>query len=145
MKGKSLCREQMKDDLMKVFREISAGYTCRYQTEAYEKTVQHPAPRYYIDARRAHCVISPMRRGDYTQLHKLSPLKQEMYVSLFETVQRLYQQSTYWGKSLYHVLQFAVLEPAPRFYINADMMRLIWKERTKRKRKEAVKDEADSD
>ena len=143
MKENSLCREQMKDDLMKVFREISAGYTCRYQTEAYEQTVKHPAPRYYIDARRAHRVISPMRRGDYTELHKLSALKQQMYLDLFDTVQKLYQRSAYWGKSLYYVLQFAILEPAPRFYIGADMMRLIWKERTKRKRKEDVKDEKD--
>ncbi len=137
-KEQTLCREQMKDDLMKVFREISGNYSCRYQTEAYEQTVQHPAPRFYIDARRAHCVISPMRRGDYSQLDKLSsPLKRQMYLDLFDTVQRLYQKSTYWGKSLYYVLQFAILEPAPRFYIGADMMRLIWKERTRRTRKEA--------
>lgn len=137
-KERTLCREQMKDDLMKVFREISGNYTCRCQTEAYQQTVQHPAPRYYIDARRAHQVISPMRRGDYSQLRKLSALKQEMYLSLFDTVQQLYQKSAYWNKSLYYVLQFAVLEPAPRFYISADMMRLIWKERTRRMRKEAV-------
>lgn len=143
MKDRSLCREQMKDDLMKVFREIADQHICRHQTEAYEMVVHHSAPRYYIDARRAHRVISPMRRGDHTELQKLSPLKQQMYLDLFDTVQRLYQKSAYWGKSLYYVLQFAILEPAPRFYIGADMMRLIWKERTRRKRKE-VRDEADN-
>lgn len=143
MKEQTLCREQMKDDLMKVFREIASQHVCRCQKEAYNQTVHHTAPRFYIDARRAHCVISSMRRGDYTQLDKLSPLKRQMYQDLFDTVQRLYQKSAYWGKSLYYVLQFAILEPAPRFYIGADMMRMIWNERTRRRKKE-VKDEADN-
>lgn len=136
-------RETMKEDLMKVFREISVKYTCRTQMEAYEETVSHPAPRFYIDARRAHCVISPMMRGDYTRLEKLSPLRQEMYRALYDTVMRLYQKSTYWKKSLYYVLQFAILEPAPRFYISADRMRLIWKEKTRRRKKEVKNEEAE--
>ena len=138
MKDQAYSKERMKDDLMKVYREISGSHTCRYQNDAYEQTVLHPAPRFYVDPRRAHQVISPMCRGDFSKLRMLSPLRQEMYQALFETVQRLYQSSAYWKKSLHYVLQFAVLEPAPRFYISADRMRLIWKERTRRKKKEVT-------
>ena len=124
------CRQQMADDLMAVYREIYAdcpmGTT---QTEVYDRVVRHPAPRYYIDPRRAMAVISPMMRGDTSVLKSLSPLKQEMYESLAETVLRLKQRSRFWQKSLYYTLKEAVLEPAPRFYVGAKRMEQIWKER----------------
>ena len=61
MKEQSLCRQQMSRDLMKVYREVyqdvPLGTT---QTEVYEMVVAHPAPRFYIDPRKAHERISPM-------------------------------------------------------------------------------------
>lgn len=124
--------DQMKDDLMKVFREVSGSYECRNNWEAWERVVEHPAPRFYIDPRRAHARISPMLHGDRSQIECLPPLKREMYEALFETTMRLWQKSAYWGKSLHYVLQFAVLEPAPRFYIKPVRMGQIWREKTKR-------------
>ena len=122
----------MKNDLMKVYREVCSGYDCRNNLEAWENVVRHPAPRFYIDARRAHCRISPMLHGDKRQLEHLSPLKREMYEDLFATVLRLWQKKPFWGTSLNHVLKFAILEPAPRFYISAARMGQIWREKTKR-------------
>lgn len=135
MNESTVCREAMKDDLMKVFREVSGSYCCRNNWEAWKRVVEHPAPRFYVDARRAHHVISPMLHGDRSKLEELSPLKREMYEALFDTVMRLWQKNAYWGKSLNYVLQFAVMEPAPRFYINAYRMGQIWRERTRRKGK----------
>lgn len=131
MRERTICREQMQNDLMKVYREVVAdcpiGTT---QTEVYNMVVQHPAPRFYIDARRAHLVISPMMRGDYSRLQQLKPLKQQMYRDLYDTVLSLSQKKGFWRKTLYFILKEAVLEPAPRFYIEATRMGQIWQEKT---------------
>lgn len=140
MREQTLCRQQMSQDLMKVYREVvqevPLGIT---QTEIYEMVVAHPAPRFYIDPRMAHIRLSPMMRGDYTELEKLKPLRQKMYKDLFEVVMRLSQKSRYWRKSLYYILKDAVLEPAPRFYISQDTMRQIWKKKSIEERKARMK------
>jgi hypothetical protein len=125
MKEQSLCRQQMSRDLMKVYREVyqdvPLGTT---QTEVYEMVVAHPAPRFYIDPRKAHERISPMMRGDMSHLEKFNPLKRQMYMDLFEVVMNLSHKKHY--RSLYALLKDAVLENAPRFYIGAKRMSQIW-------------------
>ena len=130
MKCKTNHKEEMKNDLMRVYREVVGQYSCRNQTEAYELTVRHQAPRYYVDARWALQVISPMTRGDRSRLEKMSPLQRQMYDDLFETVLRLKQVEKYWDSSLYELVRHAIQEPAPRFYIDTDRMGQIWREKT---------------
>ena len=140
MRERTFCRQQMMNDLMQVYREVVAdcplGTT---QTEVYEQVVRHPAPRFYVDPRRAHMVISPMMRGDYSVLNKLNDLKRQMYHDLFDTVMRLSQKKGFWRKSLYFILREAVLEPAPRFYINTRRMGQIWQEKTIENRQQKYK------
>lgn len=125
---------------MKVYREVVAdcpmGTT---QTEVYNMVVQHTAPRFYIDARRAHLVISPMMRGDMSAIDRLSPLKRQMYLDLFDTVMRLTQKKGFWGKSTYFILKEAILEPAPRFYVSWKRMEQIWREKTIETRQQKYK------
>ena len=109
------------------------------QTEVYEQVVRHPAPRFYIDPRRAHAVISPMMRGDYSVLEKLNPLKRQMYHDLYDVVMRLSQKKGFWRKKLYFILREAVLEPAPRFYIYAPRMGQIWREKSVETRQQKYK------
>ena len=130
MKCKTNHKEEMKNDLMRVYREVVGQYSCRNQTEAYELTVKHQAPRYYVDARWALQVISPMTRGDRSRLEKMSPIQRQMYEDLFETVLRLKQVEKYWDSSLYELVRHAIQEPAPRFYIDTDRMGQIWREKT---------------
>ena len=110
---------------MKVYREVyqdvPIGTT---QTEVYEMVVQHPAPRFYIDPRRAHARIAKLMRGDKTDWEKLTPLKKMMYNDLFMVCQDLSHKRPY--RSLYALLKDAVLEDAPRFYISAKRMSQIW-------------------
>lgn len=127
--------DKMKEDLMKVYREVSGKYGCRTNSEAWEEVVRHPAPRFYVSSRRAHQRLSAMRRGDMSSLEKLSPLKREMYEDLFEVVRRLWQKKPYWGRSLNYVVQFAIQEPAKRFYIGPARMGQIWREYRRRIRK----------
>ena len=121
----------MMQDLMQVYREVvqnaPQGIT---QTEVYKIVVHHQAPRFYIDPRWAHTVISPMMRGDRSVLEKLNPLKRQMYLDLYDAVMRVSQKKGFWGKKLYRLLREAVLEPAPRFYISTTRMGQIWKEKT---------------
>lgn len=140
MRERTFCRKQMMNDLMQVYREVVIncpdGTT---QTEVYEQVVRHPAPRFYIDPRRAHAVISPMMRGDYSVLEKLNPLKRQMYHDLYDVVMRLSQKKGFWRKKLYFILREAVLEPAPRFYIYAPRMGQIWREKTIESRQQKYK------
>ena len=130
--------EELKEDLMKVYREVASKYECKDNQEAFRMCVEHPAPRFYVDPRRAHQRLSPMFYGDRSKIDCLPPLKREMYEELFAVVMKLKQKSAYWNKSLNYVLRFAVLEPAPRFYITPIRMRQIWAEKTKRKKKEMI-------
>ena len=140
MKCSTNHKEEMKEDLMKVYREIVGQYSCRTQTEAYELTVQHQAPRYYVDARWALQVISPMTRGDHSMLDRRPPLIRQMYLDLLDTVLRLKQKEKFWDSSLFELVRHAVLEPAPRFYISAERMGQIWREKTVRRvRKDVIR------
>ena len=130
----------MTRDLMRVYREVYAdcpmGTT---QTEVYKLVVQHPAQRFYCDPRRAHEYINPMMRGDRTKLERLSPIKRQMYQDLYDVVMVLYQKKGFWGKSPYFVLKEAVLQPAPRFYIDWKRMEQIWREKTVETRQQKYK------
>lgn len=128
MRETTLCRKEMRHDLMKAYREVCAdcpqGTT---QIQVYEMVVNKPAPRFYIDPRSALQVLSPIMRGDRSALEQMKPLRQQMYEDLFDVVMRLSQKKDYWCKSLYVILKDAVLQPAPRFYINTMRMGQIWK------------------
>lgn len=134
MKQTTILKEQMKDDLMRVYREVCSQYSCRHQEEVYEQSVLHEAPRFYVDARWASQRIAPLTRGDRSALEHMNPLTRMMYEELFGVVQRLYQEEKYWGKSLSYVLRYAVQEPASRFFISKERMGQIWRERTAMKR-----------
>lgn len=131
--------DEMKRDLMRIYREESESYGGYVQTEIYQLTVRHPAPRFYINAKSAHRYISPMRRGDRSKIERLKPLQRQMYEDLFEVVISLSQKERNWDKSLYCILRQAVLEPAPRFYIDTMRMGQIFREQRsieRQKRKE---------
>ena len=134
MKRTTPLMDEMKRDLMRVYQEESRNYSGFMQKEVYALTVQHPAPRFYIDPRSAHMYISPLLRGDRSGLEKMKPLRREMYEALFRVVMSLSQKEKFWGKPLYCILRQAVMEPAPRFYINVTRMGQIWREQTQKER-----------
>lgn len=98
-----------------------------FQKEIYQRTVNHPAPRFYVNAKSALRYISPMMRGDRREIDKMKPLRREMYEVLFDVVLRLSQKERFWGESIYSILRQAVMEPAPRFYIDVTRMGQIFR------------------
>ena len=109
--------KQMQRDLIDAYKRVCG--TCWSQTQAYERMVNEPAPRYYVSARQASQIISPMVRGDFERVNMMLPLRREMYYSLFEVVKQLFERREFIGKSLSFVMNFAVIQPAPKFFISA--------------------------
>lgn len=105
----------MQTDLMDAYKRVCGR--CWNQREAYERMVMEPAPRYYITPKQAFQVLSPMMRGDFTQVKQMLKLKREMYYSLYDEVVKMAEQTQFVNKSLWFIVQFAVTRPAPRFYI----------------------------
>lgn len=107
--------KRQREDLFAVYREVCAS--CRSQREAWQKMINHPAPRYYITPKQAHEMLSPMLRGDTSEIDKLKPHVRQMYIDLFDELNRMSQKTEFIGKSLWFICQFLVTRPAPRFYL----------------------------
>lgn len=107
--------KQFQDDLIKAYNKVA--YTSWTQVEAYKKAVKQPAPRYYVSARQAVQVISPMVRGDFERVNLMTPNRRRMYYSLFEKVTELSEKRAFIGKSLSYIVQYAVASPAPEFFV----------------------------
>lgn len=118
--------KMQREDLFSVYREVCSS--CRSQREAWHKVINHPAKRYYITPKQAHEMLSPLLRGDTTELDKLkNPSSRQMYLDLFEELNRMSQKPEFIGKSLWFICQFLVTRPAPRFYIKESWLRIDFK------------------
>lgn len=115
--------KQMQHDLVEAYKRVCGS--CWSQSQAYERMVVEPAPRYYVSPRQASQIISPMVRGDFRSVNKMQPLRKAMYYSLLEVVQRLSEKREFIGKSLAYIMRFAVVEPAPRFFITPTRASII--------------------
>jgi len=114
---------QMQLDLRDAYIKVYSS--CWSQQEAYEKMVKQPAPRYYVTAKQAYQIISPMIKGDFGKLNKMKPAKQRLYLSLFEATKELIIKPTFFKKSLWFIMHFAVTQPAPEFFIGEERARQI--------------------
>jgi len=106
---------QMQRDLIAAYKQVCGS--CWTQRQAYERMVQQPAPRFYVTAKQASQVIARMVRGDFTFVDRMQPMRRQMYYDLFDVVMQLFEKREFIGKSLSYVMNFAVVQPAPRFYI----------------------------
>lgn len=88
------------------------------QEEAYKKAVKQPAPRYYVSARQAAQIISPMLRGDFERVNMMHPNRKRLYYSIFDKVIELSEKRAFIGKPLLYIVRFAVTSPAPEFFVS---------------------------
>ena len=116
MKNDYAISRQYQDDLIKAYNSVA--YQCYSQDEAYKRAVKQPAPRYYVSPKQALQVISPMVRGDFEKVDMMLPNRKRMYYSLFEKVVELSEKRAFIGKSLLYICRFAVISPAPEFFIS---------------------------
>lgn len=113
----------MQDDLIAAYNKVAP--LCWTQKEAYNRTIKQPAPRYYISARQATQILSKMVRGDFFFVKSMHKNKQRLYFSLFDKVMEMSEKSAFIGKPLYYIVQFAILQPAPEFFISDKQMQFI--------------------
>lgn len=112
---------QMRNDLMDAYRKVYRD--CWSQEEAWRRTVKSPAPRYYISPKQAYQVLSKMRKGEGAGV---SGNRERMYNSLMETLNRLARKPEHIGKTLWSIMPFVVIEPAPEFFVEPDTMQKIF-------------------
>ena len=67
--------EEMRGALMDTYRKVAPD--CWSQQEAWEKTVRHPAPRYYITAKQAYQRLLS-KRADCYRLPDGAPQEQHL-------------------------------------------------------------------
>ncbi len=108
--------KQKYHDLIAAYRRVCGD--CWTQHQAYDRMVNEPAPRYYVTPRQACQIISLMVRGDFSKVDMMQPLRREMYYSLFNVVQSLSEKREFIGKSLSYIMKFAVVQPAPKFFLS---------------------------
>lgn len=115
---------QYREDLMQAYREVSEK--CWSQEEAWRKTAQHPAQRYYVTAREAYDRLRRMVVGDTSVVDNMSEYRRRMYYSLYEKLQEMMQKKEVIGRSLWSICQTLVLQPAPEFFISPRTVRYIY-------------------
>ena len=108
--------KQMQHDLIAAYKRVCGN--CWSQHQAYVRMVNEPAPRYYVSPKQASQIISLMVRGDFSKVEMMLPMRREMYYSLFKVVQELSEKREFIGKSLSYIMKFAVVQPAPKFFIS---------------------------
>ena len=64
-------------------------------------------------------MLAPMVRGDFERVNFMLPLRRRMYYSLFDEFVKLAEKPMFCNKSVWFIVQHAVVRPAPEFFISA--------------------------
>lgn len=113
-----------RDALMEAYKEVYRK--CWSQKEAWKKTAEHPAPRYYVTAKEAYEKLRRMVRGDTSVVDRLGDTKRRMYYSLYNTLVRLTEKREYSTCSLWFLCPIVVSQPAPEFFIAPNTVKDIY-------------------
>lgn len=123
----------LRRDILRVYREVAPH--CWYQQDAWEKTVKHPAPRFYVTPKQAYQKILPMLDGDFSEIDNMGACRQRMYACLYQRVLEASEQVQFAGKSLWFMMPFIVTQPAPEFFLSTERLRRIFRDEKKKGRK----------
>lgn len=125
-RGKYKDTDRMRSDMMKVYNEVYSS--CWSQREAWEKTIHHKAPRFYISPKQAYEVLRPMFFcHDFSLVNSMKPTRKRLYEALYEIVKDMTQKREFIGKSLWHICKYAVMQEAPEFFVDWEAMRKIFR------------------
>lgn len=98
-RGKYKDTDTMRSDMMKVYKEVYSS--CWTQREAWEKTIHHPAPRFYISGKQAYEILRPMFfYNDFSALETMKPTRRRLYQALYQVVKEMINKREFLGKSL---------------------------------------------
>ena len=108
-------RVDMLNDLMSCYREVAPD--CISQSKAWERTLAHPAKRFYITPKQAYQRINKYIKGCTEAIDSLKPLQAKQFHDIIKVIEELMQSPEYANMSLWKICRVAVLRPAPQFYI----------------------------
>lgn len=122
-KGNKFEHEQQRNyELVKAYRNALGRAFGRIRLdEILVNTVNTPASRFWVSAERAMVVVARMYKGD--TLEDMRPSKQEMFKEIFQRVVRLREQMP--DTPLLHIVEMAVTQPAPKFYLTPQSAKVI--------------------
>lgn len=110
---------QFRHDLLEAYNNDKCAPVALKQWQAYDHAVKSKAKRYYVTPKQAFQVLAPLIKGDFTAFNKRTNNdRKRMYISLLETTLKLIDKRQFKGKSLFYIMHFAVLQPAPEFFCN---------------------------
>jgi hypothetical protein len=107
---------QMQEDLIKAYCKACDGSWT--MEDACAKAVKMPAPRFYVSPKTAYLIISPMVKGNFEKVDLCNPSRRRMYYELYKVVLKLAEKREFVGESLWHIINFAVTQPAPEFFVS---------------------------
>ena len=109
------------NDLYDAFKRVISDMDHIVLDEALTLTVNSPAKRFYISADRAYGVI--VRWDKYGQSKLISDERQEMYEELYRIIVRLRASEP--DMPLQHLIEIAIEQPAPKFYLKINSAKII--------------------
>lgn len=122
-KGNKFEHEHQRNyELMRAYRDaLEKAHGHIRLDEVLAMTVDTPASRFWVSAERAMVVIARMYKGD--TLGDMRPSKREMFKEIFNRVEELRKQKP--DTPLLHIVEIAVTQPAPKFYLTPQSAKVI--------------------
>lgn len=111
-------------DIMAAYRKLAP--TCTTQQQVWLKLAACPAPRFYVTHFQAYQRMLQFFKGD-KKIKKLPLTRKRLYEALYDVCLKLSQQRQYLGLSLYQLVQYAIVQPAPSFFVAPSSMPRLFK------------------
>lgn len=127
--------DEMREDLMQNFRAVLEDGGIMNLEEICIRTINRPAKKFYISALQAYKVVSKMRKGNFTEVNKMAPYRQEMFHIIYRMTEEYILKFEYANKSLLFIVSHVIASQAPRFYISLETMKRIFYVYKKQKKK----------
>lgn len=89
--------------------------------DIFDNVINMPATRFWVSSPRTKVVIAAIESGD--DLSYMRPNKKEMFFEIHRRVKHL--QSSHPNRSLSQLVDIAIVQPAPKFYLSASSAKII--------------------
>jgi hypothetical protein len=94
---------------------------------------QHPAPRYFISAKRASVLIGRLLNNDI--LAEQHPSTRRMALELFKEYKRFMAENPGNTQPRMWIMEYLIEQPAPEFFLTPDAARKMLNKEIKRRRR----------
>jgi hypothetical protein len=116
----------MKAEVVSQFKDAVREWDGKFSViDVYRRVANSPKRRYYVGAVSAYRVLSRAKRGDWSRIDAMPPLKREMYRSLYAICTKLERSGYHCGDNFLTIVSLAVSHPAPKMYTSWRSVQVI--------------------